>query len=119
MGDVDLKNALLAGDPGAGDETEEVKTHAGVVIVRALSRAEVLGLQDAKRRAKLTFGQFEAHLVSKGLVSPAMTVSEVEQWQAVDRASGALEKVTAAITRLSGLEQGADKSGVSGAAPQH
>jgi hypothetical protein len=112
MGDVDLKNALLAGDPNRGDETEEVKTYAGVVVVRALSRSEVLGLQDARRRSKLTFAQFEAHMVALGLVSPTMTPGEVEQWQKVEKAGGDLEQVTMTISRISGLEQGAQKSGV-------
>jgi hypothetical protein len=115
MGDVDLKNALLAGDPDRGDETEQVKTYAGVVTVRALSRAEVLGLQDARRRQKLTFAQFEAHMVALGLVNPTMTPGEVERWQTVEKAGGDLEEVTKTISRISGLEQGADKSRVSGA----
>jgi hypothetical protein len=112
MGDVDLKNALLAGDPNRGDETTEVNTYAGPVVVRPLSRAEVLGLQDARRRNKLTFAQFEAHMVALGLVTPTMTPGEVEQWQKVEKAGGDLEEVTKTISQISGLEQGAQKSGV-------
>lgn len=115
MSDVDLKNALLSGDPDAGDETEEVKTHAGVVIIRPLSRAEVLGLQEARRRAKLTLAQFEARMVAAGMVSPVMTPTDVEQWQSVEKAGGALKDVTEKIAEISGLAEGASKSGVSGA----
>lgn len=118
MTDIDLKNALLAGDPNAGEETEEVKTHAGVVVVRSLSRSEVLGLQDLKKRAKLSIAQFEAHMVSKGIVSPTMSVAEVETWQSVDKANGSLAEVTNVIARISGLDEGASKSGVSGPAQQ-
>lgn len=112
MGDVDLKNALLAGDPNAGDETEEVKTHAGVVVVRPLSRAEVLALK-AERAAGMTLGEFEAHMVSHALVHPEMTAGEVSRWQAADKAGGDLERVVNKITEISGLGEGADKSGVS------
>lgn len=115
MGDVDLKNALLAGDPNRGNETTDVETYAGTVTVRALSRAEVLGLQDARRRNKLTFAQFEAHMVALGLVHPTMTPGEVEAWQKVELAGGDLEEVTKTISRISGLEQGAEKSRVPGA----
>lgn len=53
MTDVDLKNALLAGDPDAGEGTEEVKTHAGVVVVRPLTRAEVLRFNQGRDRGDL------------------------------------------------------------------
>ena len=115
MTDVDLKNALLAGDPATINETEEVKTHAGVVIVRGLTRAETLKLNGKRDAGDLTVEEWEQAMVAKGMVSPAMTPAEVAKWQAVDKAGGPLADVTDAIARLSGLAQGADKSGVSGA----
>lgn len=112
MSEVDLKNALLAGDPDAGDETREIKTHAGVVVVRPLTRAEVLRLNRGRDMGELDVGEYEARMVSIAMVSPAMSPAEVARWQEVDRAGGALGEVTDAIAELSGLAQGADKSGV-------
>ena len=113
MTDVDFKNALLAGDPAATDETEEVKTHAGVVIVRGLTRAEVLALNGARDAGDLTVAEWEQNMVSKGMVTPTMTAAEVAQWQAIDKAGGPLADVTDAIAKLSKLSEGASKSGVS------
>lgn len=112
MTDVDFKNALLAGDPETAEETDEVKTHAGVVIVRGLSRAEVLSLNGKRDAGDLTIAEWEQALVSKGMVTPAMTPAEVGQWQEIDKAGGPLQDVTDAITRLSKLDEGASKSGV-------
>lgn len=112
MTDVDLKNALLAGAPNTGDDTEEVKTHAGVVIVRGLSRAEVLRLNGARDAGDLDVAEWEQALVSKGMVTPAMTPAEVAKWQEIDKAGGPLGDVTDAIARLSKLDEGASKSGV-------
>ena len=113
MGDVDLKNALLAGDPDKGEETREVKTHAGVVVVRGLTRLEALNLNRGRDMGELDVAEYEQRMVSIALVSPAMTPAEVARWQEVDRAGGVLGPVTDAITELSGLKQGADKSRVS------
>lgn len=110
MTDVDLKNALLAGNPNAGDDTAEVKTHAGVVVVRALKRGEVLKLKSAG----LPLHEFEQHMVSIAMVSPSMTIAEVAAWQGVEEPEGALEDITDKISELSGLKKGADKSRVPG-----
>lgn len=114
MTDVDLKNALLAGNPDAGPETAEVKTHAGVVVVRKLRRGEVLTLKGAGLGLK----EFEQHMVSIAMVSPTMTIAEVAVWQAVDECEADLEDVTDKISELSGLKKGADKSGLPGAGEQ-
>lgn len=109
MTNVDVKNALLAGDPDGQDETREVPTHAGPVIVRGLTRAEVLRIN-----AKFDPGtpEWEQHAVAAALVTPSMTPGEVETWQSVDKAGGALGPVTDAISELSGMSEGASKSGV-------
>jgi hypothetical protein len=113
MTDVDLKNALLAGDPDAGmDELVEIPTHAGPVVIKPLSRGEVLALNDARRTGKLTLAQFEAQMVSIALVHPPMTAAEVETWQTKDKAGGVLAEVTDKVSEISGLDEGADKSGV-------
>lgn len=114
MGDVDLKNALLAGDPAGSDETATIPTYAGDIVVRPLSRGEVLALK-AERAAGMTLAEFEAHMVSAALVHPEMTAAEVERWQATDKAGGVLEDVSRKIEEISGMRAGADKSGVSGA----
>lgn len=115
MTDVDLKNALLAGNPADVDDTEEVKTHAGVVIVRGLTRAETLKLNGARDVGDLSVAEWEQQMVAIAMISPTMTAAEVERWQAIDKAGGPLGEVTDAIARLSGLSQGADKSRVPGA----
>lgn len=113
MTDVDIKNALLAGDPEQKDVTREIPSHAGPLIVRALHRDEVLKLKGARSDGSIDTAEFEAHMVSKGLVSPTMTPAEVIAWQAADIAGGPLAEVTDAIAELSGMSEGASKSGVS------
>lgn len=112
MTDVDLKNALLAGDQAPGDATREVKTYAGVVVVRALTRLEVLRFKGLRASGEIDVAEYEAQMISVALVSPKMTAAEVTVWQGVDKAGGAIGEVADAITDLSGLTQGADKSGV-------
>lgn len=116
MSEVDFKNALLAGDPDAPkDETATIPSHAGDIVVRPLSRAEVLALK-AERAAGMTLAEFEAHMVSHAMVTPAMTPAEVAVWQAASKAGGTvLDEVIETITDISGMGQGASKSGVSGA----
>lgn len=111
MTDVDFKNALLAGDPDAADETATIPSHAGDIVVRPLSRGEVLALK-AERAAGMTLAEFEAHMVSTAIVRPPMTAAEVATWQANDKAGGVLAEVADKITEISGMSQGADKSGV-------
>jgi hypothetical protein len=79
-----------------------------VVKVRGLSRFELLLSGKNTDDAAL----IERRNVSMCMVSPAMTEKQVEAWQ---RRSGpvALGLVTKAIRDLSGLGEGADKSGVS------
>lgn len=112
MSDVDFKNALLAGDPDAPvNETAEVPSHAGPITIRPLRRDETLALK-TERAQGMTIGEWECHMLSKALVHPAMTPAEVALWQASDKAGGLLERVIEAVTELSGLGEGADKSRV-------
>lgn len=115
MSDVDFKNALLAGEPTPeGEETRTVPSHAGDIVVRALSRAEVLRLNGARDRSEIDVAEFEAQMVSLAMVTPKMSAAEVTTWQEKDKAGGVLGKVTDAISELSNLSQGADKSRVAG-----
>lgn len=115
MTDVDLKNALLAGDPDVEEVTREVPTHAGVVVVRGLTRAEVLRMNAKFKPGSL---EWEQLAVSKAMLTPVMTSAEVATWQEVDKAGGVLGPITDAISELSGTSEGAQKSGVPGAAEQ-
>ncbi|HEY9416820.1 MAG TPA: hypothetical protein VIQ30_18850 [Pseudonocardia sp.] len=112
MSEVDFKNALLAGDPARVDETGEVKTFAGVVVVRGLTRAEVLEANRLRGDAQVSTAEYEQWMVSTAMVTPTMTAAEVEKWQAIDKAGGPLADVTDKIAELSGLSEGASKSGV-------
>lgn len=108
----DLKALLLAGQ--AADDVK-VDTHAGVVTVRGLTRSEVLHLNKGRELGTVDVAEYERKMVALALVDPVMSEDEVKTWQEHDRASGALADVTDAIAELSGLSQGADKSGVPGA----
>lgn len=112
MTDVDFKNALLSGDPDSAEETEEIKTHAGVVIVRGLSRAEVLKLNGARDGGDIDVAEWEQQMVAAAMLSPKMTPAEVAKWQEIDKAGGPLGEVADAIAKLSKLSEGASKSGV-------
>lgn len=115
MSDADFKNALLAGDPDARkDETATIPSHAGEIVVRPLSRAEVLALK-AERAAGMTIAEWEQHMLSQAIVHPAMSAADVATWQTTDRAGGLMESVIEKVTEISGLGQGANKSGVPGA----
>ena len=118
MTDIDFKNALLAGDPDDADDTGEVETFAGLVVVRALTRAEVLKGNQLRDDRKVTVAEYEQWMVSTAMVTPKMTEAEVEKWQAIDKAGGPLADVTDKIAELSGLSEGASKSGVSRARAQ-
>ena len=106
----DLKARLLAGE---GDSTEKVETHAGVITVRALTRSEVLNLRKGKELGKIDIAEYERRMVAIGMVDPEMTPEDVKVWQDHDKAGGALADVTDKIAELSGLTEGASKSGVS------
>jgi hypothetical protein len=77
----------------------------GTVRVRGLNRFEAMIV------APLKGIEMERRAVAFGLVDPELTESEVGQWQKAAPA-GELQKVAAVIQRLSGLDEGADKSNV-------
>lgn len=90
-------------------DVEDVEVGSlGTVKVRALSRSEVLAF---RKRKVDDVGEMERVLVAAGMVEPALTEDEVQQWQDASSA-GELEPVTRAISRLSGMDEGAAKEAV-------
>lgn len=90
--------------------TTEVPLDDGelVVAVRALSRGEV-----AKAKKDFSKDQVENALISLALVDPKLTPEEVAEW--LDEApAGDSVAVMSAVAELSGMSEGADKSGVPG-----
>lgn len=80
----------------------------GTVAIRALTRDDVLATQQADDVAGA-----DNMIISLGLTDPKLSVDEVAQWAAND-AAGDLVAVSDAIARISGLKEGAGKSGVPG-----
>jgi hypothetical protein len=77
----------------------------GQVKVRGLTRDEALNVQEAEgtaARDNLT--------ISQGLVEPALSVEDVATWAATAPAADSIE-ISRAIARLSGMTEGAGKSG--------
>lgn len=91
------KAALLA-KRGLGTQTVTVGD-VGEVVVRGLSRAEVLSLQSV---GEIDAAEMERRLVSLAMVDPKLTEEEVGEWQQV-AAAGDLEPISDAIQQLSGL----------------
>lgn len=90
-----------------GQAMVELPDGSGTVTVRGLNRREamtVAGMDDHYER--------DAYLTSCGLVDPAMTVEDVKAWGENDE-TNTLEVVSRAIGELSGMVEGAGKSGVS------
>ena len=73
----------------------------GTVVVRALSRAEVMAI-NAVRKEGDSPEALEQRLLQVGLVEPALTLEEVEEWYQ-NSPAGELSVVSDAITRLSGM----------------
>lgn len=76
----------------------------GTVKVRALSRAQALTLRDKE----MSVAEVEQKLLAWALVEPEVTIEDVKAWQE-NSPAGELQPITAAITRLSGMETSAPK----------
>lgn len=81
----------------------------GTVRVRALSRGEIFMMQ-TRTEGKGTDVK-ERLILSLGMIDPALTDSEIREWHGAAPA-GELDPVVDKIRDLSGLAEGADKSGV-------
>jgi len=103
--DEGMKERLLK--PRVPEGTVELDG-LGTVRVRGLSRREVFMTQQSKGVEAM-----ERKIVALGMVEPQMTEDEVRQWQ-TNSPAGEMEPVADKIRELSGLKQGADKSGVPG-----
>jgi hypothetical protein len=91
----------------------------GTVRVRALTRAEVIGIRRAADNDPATLDGkrvlvIERKMIALAMVDPELTEAEVGRWQDAAPA-GELTPVTDKIQELSGMAEGASKSGVPGA----
>lgn len=81
---------------------------------------DVVKVRGLNREESIAVGQIDDHverdrfLISAGLVDPPMTMEDVAAWGAQDGGGpgSALEKVSRRIGELSGMVEGAGKSGV-------
>jgi hypothetical protein len=101
--------ADLLGD--YADETKDVETSKGLVVVRPLTRIELV---EAKRKAKGDEADYESRLISKALVRPELTPGKVKAWFGKAPAGDSVA-IMDAVAELSGMAEGARKSGVPGA----
>lgn len=108
--DTDLKAKLLAPraatDSGMPEDSVDIPG-IGTVKVRGLSRGEVFVIKKVAKGDD----DMERKILVRALLDPVMSEEEVRGWQTVSVA-GELEEVTDKINELSGLSEGADKSGV-------
>ena len=77
----------------------------GTIRVRGLSRQEALSLQPLATDTPA----MERAIVGLGLVDPALTSAEVDEWYAAAPA-GEIAPIVSAIHELSGLKEGAAKA---------
>lgn len=80
----------------------------GLVQLRSLSRHEVI---EAQRLHGSDTLKWERYVLSRALVQPKMGEHDVAAWQSAS-APAEINGIAHAVNRLSGIEQGADKSNV-------
>jgi hypothetical protein len=98
---------LVAGS--LDDDAEDLTLPSGrVVRVRGLSRHELMFNGKGTDDSEL----IERRNVVSCLVAPKLTLPQVEQWQRRAPAGGDFRVLSEKIRDLSGLGEGADKSGV-------
>lgn len=86
----------------------------GTVRVRGLTRVEVLSVRKATDDEHLDGPRIltlERKMLALALVDPKLSEAEVGRWQSV-AAAGELDPVSTKVQELSGLLEGAPKSGV-------
>jgi hypothetical protein len=91
----------------AAVETETVPTRFGDVVVRSLTRAQVLSIQKA---GPIDAGLMERKLLAFALVEPKLSNAQISHWQKTSPA-GELQGIVDAVNRLSGLETVEDEDG--------
>jgi hypothetical protein len=97
------REQILARKTGRGKAT---LPDGSTVAIRALTRDEVLEMQ---KLADL--GERDNFIIASGMTEPKLTAGDVAVW-AAEADAGDLVAVSEAIAELSGLRQGAGKSGV-------
>lgn len=90
-------------------EEDDVEVMGGRVRVRALSRAEVLRI---RREAGDDPAKIERLSLVAAMVQPRMTEEAVARWQRNSNANGAIGVVQQRIQQLTGISEGAGKSGL-------
>lgn len=100
---IDKEVFLKATSP---EETVELPG-IGEVRVRGLTRAEAVSLSPVKDDVR----RLECRILLLGLVDPVLTEAEMSAWYEA-APSRAVDLLIAAIDSLSGLSEGAAKSGV-------
>lgn len=99
----DLKARMLK--PRIEESDVEVEG-VGTLRVRGLTRGEVFEVQQCK-----TSDASERKILTLAMVDPPLTEGEARVWQE-NSPAGEIEPVVDKIRELSGLSEGADKSGV-------
>lgn len=101
------KDALFSRSATREDDVE--LPGGGTVRVRALTRAEALRIAAEKKGGGTAV--LERKLLAAGLVEPQITEAEAEAWQQ-SASADAVRAVSDRIAELSGMVEGAAKSGV-------
>lgn len=79
---------------------------SGTVMVRGLTRAEALAMQELA-----TVEERDDYIIHKGLVEPALELEDVQAWTKTASA-GDTTAISMKVAELSGMSEGAGKSGV-------
>jgi hypothetical protein len=109
----DLKEALFK---ARLPEDDVEVPGVGTVRVRGLSRAEVMLMRKATDTEAMDGSRaliLERKMLALGMVDPQLTEAEAGQWQHAS-AAGELDLVSDRIAELSGMAEGAPKSGLPG-----
>jgi hypothetical protein len=97
------REQILARKTGKGTAT---LPDGSTVAIRAMTRDEVIEMQ-----AMQNVADKDNFIIATGMTDPKLTVDDVAAWAQTGDA-GDLVAVSEAVATLSGLRQGADKSGV-------
>ena len=88
------------------DQHEITVEGLGTFKIRSLSRWQALLVGDVEGTPAK-----EAKILRFGIVEPSLTEQEIARWQKASPA-GEIEEITEAITKLSGMQEGAEKAEV-------
>lgn len=91
------------------EESEDFELPSGhTVKVRGLTRYELMLFT----KDQPDNGVYEIRVIAACLLEPKMSQGQVEAWSRVDQAAGDMAALSAHLRALSGLSEGAGKSGV-------